>query len=61
VFIYGQAPRAVHGVDVDDPGNGSVTEPRMYRLIRQRTPVSDRQFEIDFFEAGVEAYSFIFG
>jgi hypothetical protein len=29
-------------------GNGTVTEPRMYQLIRQVTPIADRQFEIDF-------------
>ena len=61
VFIDGQAARAAHGADVDDEGNGTVTEPRMYQLIRQRTPVSDRQFEIEFLDAGIEAYSFTFG
>jgi thiol-disulfide isomerase/thioredoxin len=61
VLIDGQAPQSAHGVDVDDEGNGTVTEPRMYQLIRQRTPVSDRQFEIQFLDAGVEAYSFTFG
>ena len=61
VLIDGQAPHSAHGVDVDEAGNGTVTEPRMYQLIRQRTPVSDRQFEIQFLDAGVEAFSFTFG
>jgi Thioredoxin like C-terminal domain len=46
---------------MDDQGNGTVTEPRMYQLIRQRTPVSDRQFEIEFLDAGIETYLFTFG
>jgi hypothetical protein len=49
------------GFDVDDQGNGTVTEPRMYRLIRQPTPISDRQFEIKFLDSGVDAFAFTFG
>ena len=61
VLIDGQAPQVAHGVDVDEQGNGTVTEPRMYQLIRQPRPISDRQFEIQFLDAGVEAFSFTFG
>ena len=61
VFIDGQAPHAAHGVDVDDQGNGTVTEARMYQLVRQPRPISDRQFEIQFLDVGVEAFSFTFG
>ncbi|MGA2417419.1 MAG: redoxin domain-containing protein [Candidatus Sulfotelmatobacter sp.] len=61
VLIDGQEPRSAHGVDVDDKGNGTVTEARMYQLIRQPQPISDRQFEIQFVDAGVEAFSFTFG
>jgi thiol-disulfide isomerase/thioredoxin len=61
VLIDGQAPHGAHGVDVDDQGNATLTEPRMYQLIRQPTPISDRQCEIEFLDAGVEAYSFTFG
>jgi hypothetical protein len=50
-----------HGVDVDEQGNGTITEPRMYQLIRQPGPILDRQFEIEFLDSGVEAYSFTFG
>ena len=52
---------AAHGVDVDDEGNGTVTEPRMYQLIRQVKPIADRQFEIEFLDSGVEAFAFTFG
>jgi thiol-disulfide isomerase/thioredoxin len=61
VRIDGQPPGAAHGIDVDDGGNGSITSPRMYQLIRQPNPIIDRQFEIEFLDAGVEAFSFTFG
>ncbi len=61
VLIDGQPPGAAHGVDVDDQGIGAVTEPRMYQLIRQSKPIVDRQFEIEFLDSGVEAFSFTFG
>jgi thiol-disulfide isomerase/thioredoxin len=61
VLIDGRAPGADHGIDVDEQGNGTVTEPRLYQLIRQRKPVADRQFEIEFLDPGVEAFAFTFG
>jgi thiol-disulfide isomerase/thioredoxin len=35
VLIDGQPPGRAHGVDVDEQGNGTIAEPRMYQLIRQ--------------------------
>ena len=61
VLIDGQPPGAAHGTDVDEQGNGTVTEQRLYQLIRQPQPIADRQLEIDFLDAGVEAYAFTFG
>jgi thiol-disulfide isomerase/thioredoxin len=61
VRVDGQAPGAAHGVDVDEQGEGAVTEQRMYQLIRQAKPIVDRQFEIEFLEPGVEAFAFTFG
>jgi thiol-disulfide isomerase/thioredoxin len=61
VLIDGQPPGAAHGVDVDDQGNGAVTEQRLYQLIRQRGPVTERTFEIAFLDPGVQAYAFTFG
>jgi thiol-disulfide isomerase/thioredoxin len=61
VRIDGQPPVAAHGTDVDDQGNGTVVEQRLYQLIRQSKPVADRQFEIEFLDPGVEAYAFTFG
>jgi thiol-disulfide isomerase/thioredoxin len=61
VLIDGQPPGAAHGIDVDDQGNGTVTEQRLYQLIRQPKPIADRQFEIEFLDSGVEAFAFTFG
>ena len=61
VLIDGQPPGAAHGVDVDEQGNGTVTEQRLYQLIRQPKPIADRQFEIEFLGSGVEAFAFTFG
>jgi thiol-disulfide isomerase/thioredoxin len=61
VLVDGQPPEAAHGADVDDGGNGTVTNQRTYQLIRQPGPVADRTFEIAFLDAGVEAYAFTFG
>jgi len=61
VRIDGQPPGAAHGTDVDDQGNGTVTQPRLYQLIRQPGPVSERTFEATFLDPGVQAYAFTFG
>ena len=61
VLIDGQAPGAAHGIDVDEQGNGTATEQRLYQLIRQPKPIADRQFEIEFVDAGVGAFAFTFG
>ncbi|MGO8948980.1 MAG: redoxin domain-containing protein [Ktedonobacterales bacterium] len=61
VLIDGRPPGAAHGIDVDDQGNGTVTEQRLYQLIRQSKPIVDRQFEIEFSGSGVEAFAFTFG
>jgi thiol-disulfide isomerase/thioredoxin len=61
VLVDGQPPGAAHGVDVDDQGIGTATEPRLYQLIRQPQPIMDRQFEIEFLDPGVEALAFTFG
>jgi hypothetical protein len=61
VLIDGQPPNAGHGSDVDDQGNGTVTEQRLYQLIRQSGAIVDRQFEIEFLDSGVEAFALTFG
>jgi thiol-disulfide isomerase/thioredoxin len=61
VLIDGQPAGAAHGGDVDEAGRGIVDQPRMYQLIRQPGPVTDRQLEIEFLDSGVEVFSFTFG
>jgi thiol-disulfide isomerase/thioredoxin len=61
VTIDGGPPRTAHGTDVDEQGNGAVTEQRLYQLIRQPKPIAERQFEIEFLDPGVEAFAFTFG
>jgi thiol-disulfide isomerase/thioredoxin len=61
VLIDGKPPGAAQGIDVDEQGNGTVTEQRMYQLIRQPKPIADRHFEIEFLGSGVEAFAFTFG
>jgi thiol-disulfide isomerase/thioredoxin len=61
VFIDGRPPGEAHGSDVDDQGNGVVSEQRLHQLIRQSGPIADRTFEIEFLDAGVEAFAFTFG
>jgi thiol-disulfide isomerase/thioredoxin len=61
VVLDGQRPGAGHGLDTDEDGEGAVTEPRLYQLIRQPAPVAERTFEIEFLDPGVRAYVFTFG
>jgi thiol-disulfide isomerase/thioredoxin len=61
VRINGQPPGAAHGIDVDEQGYGTVTEQRLYQLIRQPKPIADRQFEIEFLGPGVDTFVFTFG
>ena len=61
VKLDGQPPADAHGVDVDESGEGTVAEPRMYQLIRQREAGGEGAFEITFVDPGVRAYVFTFG
>jgi thiol-disulfide isomerase/thioredoxin len=61
VRVDGQPPGAAHGADVDEEGNGTVTEQRLHQLIRQPGRVTDRTFEITFLDPGAQAYAFTFG
>ena len=61
VHLDSQPPGAAHGSDVDGQGNGTLSQPRLYQLIRQPGAVAERTFEITFLDAGVQAYAFTFG
>jgi cytochrome c biogenesis protein CcdA/thiol-disulfide isomerase/thioredoxin len=69
VLLDGKAPGDAHGVDSDAEGRGTVTGHRLYQLIRQDDAVDknggsamqDHVFDIEFEDAGVQAYAFTFG
>ncbi|MHC8396746.1 cytochrome c biogenesis protein DipZ [Pseudomonas sp. LB3P93] len=61
VLIDGKAPGDAHGTDVAPDGSGSVSEQRLYQLVRQNGGVTDRTFSIEFLDPGVSAYAFTFG
>lgn len=61
VFLDGQTADDAAGTDIATDGHGTVTDQRCYQLIRQRGPIAEHRFEIEFRDAGVEAYCFTFG
>ena len=61
VSVDGDPPGEAHGFDVDEEGNGRLTEQRLHQLVRQRGAIGDRTVEIEFLEPGAEAYCFTFG
>jgi hypothetical protein len=61
VRLDGAAPGEDHGGDSDAQGAGTVRDYRLYQLIRQKGPVEDRTFEIEFLDPGVQAFAFTFG
>ena len=61
VTLDGKAPGADHGEDCDANGEGTVSESRLYQLIRQKAGAEDRVFRIEFLTPGVQAFAFTFG
>jgi Thioredoxin like C-terminal domain/AhpC/TSA family len=61
VLLGGQPPGRARGVDADEQGEGTITQPRLYQLIRQPAPVTDHTFQITFSDPGAHAYVFTFG
>ena len=61
VLIDGKTPGDDHGMDVAPDGSGTVTEQRLYQLVRQSGGVQDRTFSIEFLDPGASAYAFTFG
>jgi hypothetical protein len=61
VTIDGAPPGDAHGVDIDAAGNGAVDSQRLYQLVRFPEPEGEHEFEIEFLDPGVEAFSFTFG
>ena len=62
VLLDGQPPGTAHGMDVAADGSGTVTEQRLYQLIRQPGDAAgERTFSIEFLDPAVSAYAFTFG
>jgi len=61
VRLEGKEPGEDHGSDTDAQGFGTITEHRLYQLIRQRDAIEDRTFEIEFLDPGAQAFAFTFG
>lgn len=61
VTLDGKAPASDSGADTSPDGAGTIREPRMYQLIRQKGWITDRTFAIEFLDGGAQAYTFTFG
>jgi thiol-disulfide isomerase/thioredoxin len=61
IKLNGAAPGDDHGSDSAADGSGEVRQPRMYQLVRQKGPIKQATFEIEFLDSGVEVFSFTFG
>jgi thiol-disulfide isomerase/thioredoxin len=61
VKVDGKPPGAAHGTDIDDRGNGTAARQRTYQLVREQKSITDREFEIQFADPGVEVFCFTFG
>jgi len=61
VTIDGEPPGDAAGTDIVEDGAGVLVQQRMYQLVRQRGPIVDRVFSIEFSDGGAEAFAFTFG
>jgi hypothetical protein len=61
VTLDGHPPGADAGMDAAPNGLGMVTSQRLYQLVRQKGPVRDRTFTIEFLDPGAEVFAFTFG
>jgi cytochrome c biogenesis protein CcdA/thiol-disulfide isomerase/thioredoxin len=61
VRLDGVDPGDSKGADITADGSGVVTEQRLYQLIRLVHPGAEHTVEIEFQDAGVEAFAFTFG
>jgi thioredoxin family protein/AhpC/TSA family protein len=61
LLLDGKPPGRSHGLDVDEDGNGSLRDGRLYQFVREQNAVRERTLEIAFLEPGAEAYVFTFG
>ena len=61
LLVDGKVPGASAGGDIGADGSGVVTAERLYQLVRQKGPVRERTFTIEFLDPHVNAFAFTFG
>ena len=61
VTLDGKPPGTDHGEDCGADGVGTVTDSRLYQLIRQESGARERLLRIEFLAPGVQAFAFTFG
>ena len=61
VTIDGEPPGDAAGTDIVEDGAGVLVQQRMYQLVRQRGPIVDRVFALEFSDGGAEGFAFTFG
>jgi len=61
VALDGEVPGPSAGEDIDEAGNGTIQDGRLYQLVRQQDAVRERTLQISFLDPGAEAYVFTFG
>jgi hypothetical protein len=61
VFLNGQTANGARDGDAESDGRGIVKDQRTYQLIRQSGRIDNGLFEIEFLDAGVEAFYLTFG
>lgn len=61
ITLDGKAPGAAKGTDIDAQGAGTITEQRLYQLLRLPGVSGEHTFRIEFLERGAEGFAFTFG
>jgi len=61
VSLDGRPVDDARGTDIAADGTGTLDDQRTYQLVRQSGPIVERVVEIEFLDAGAEAYCFTFG
>ncbi|QAY72821.1 thioredoxin [Agromyces protaetiae] len=61
VLLDGHLVDETRGSDLDANGRGVLRDQNVYQLVRQHGAITDRIVEVEFLEAGAEAYCFTFG
>jgi Thioredoxin like C-terminal domain len=61
VRLDGEPSGRARGIDIDEDDDGVADYQRVYPPIRQLAPIGDRLFEVEFLDAGLEAFVFTLG